>query len=157
MAIKSRAFYLGRNALKIYDFREGDSGLLAGFEKDASVTGNISGEDQTVATDTKDDGVQSKAMLFPFEGARLIASADFSGATVRFNIGVRFLDASQTLISESISDYIATGRRSHSATVPSGTVYVQWISTRNEASAADGGEWTFTRPALRTNSATYSD
>jgi len=157
MANLSRAWYLGRNALKLYDLSQGASNLLSGLSKDASVTATLSTGSQTVATDTEDDGVEFEAMLFPFEGATVIASADFSGATVRFNIGVRFLDADKDVISESLSDFIATGRRSHTATVPSTAVYIQWISTRNEASAADDGEWTFTRPALRTNSESYSD
>jgi hypothetical protein len=153
----SQAFYVGKNALRLYDTKQGSATLLSGFDLDAGVTGSVAGENQTVTSEVKDDGIASKPMFFPFEGVSLVASADFSSATVRFNIGLRFLDATQTLISESVSDYIATGRRSQTALVPAGTVYVQWITTRNEASAVDGGNWTFTRPALRTNSATYAD
>lgn len=156
MPQRKQAFYAGANALKLYDIESGNGTLLSGFSADASVTATESAGTQTVATDTQGDGVAHEPILLPFEGATVVASADFSGATVRFNIGVRFLDASQTVISESVGDFIASGRRSYEATVPEGTVYIQWISTRNEATATDDGEWSFNRPALRTNSAEFS-
>lgn len=157
MAQRKQAFYAGPNALRLYDVSQGSASLLSGFSADASVTPSVSGNVQTVATDTKDDGVEHERILFPFVGATVVASADFSGATVRFNIGVRFLDATGATISEVMNDYIASGRRSVEATVPANTVYIQWISTRNEASAADSGAWSFSRPALRTNSSAYSN
>lgn len=157
MAQRKQAFYAGANALRLFDTENGSSTLLSGFTADASVTGSVAANVQTVATDTKDDGVAHEPILFPFSGATVIASADFSAATVRFNVGVRFLDENKATLSESMSDYTQSGRRSHEAEAPSGTVYIQWISTRNEASAADDGEWSFSRPALRTNSTAYSN
>ena len=156
MAQRKQAFYAGANPMQLFDVASGDGELLSGFQADASVTASEADSVQTVATDDQGDGVAHEPILFPFDGATLVASADFSGATVRFNIGVRFLDANKATISESVDDFIASGRRSHQVTVPQGTFYVQWITTRNEATAADNGEWSFTRPALRTNSSEFS-
>jgi len=168
MAIKSQAFYLGKNALGLYDYREGDSNLLGGFDLDPGfsgsindVSGSVSGAVQTVITDNRLVGVMSKPILFPFpiinfDGHTVIASADFSAATVRFVVGVRFLDANKEHISRSTSDYIASGRRHHEAFIDLGTVYIQWFTAREDDTAADGGQWSFTRPALRINGTTFT-
>lgn len=152
---RSQAFYLGLNALRLYDVRQGDSDLLSGFEEVGTPGLSQSNGTQTVTTDTEGHGVVSHPIFFPFEGVRVIASADFSVADIRFHVGVRFLDADEQVISDSTDDFIASGRRSHTALVPSGTVYIQFLSTRQEETGASGS-WSFTRPAIRTNSVSYS-
>ena len=153
MALKQQFSYTGRNALRLYDTSEGSATLLSGFDALGTITSTVTGANQSLVVAGVDDGVASKQILFPFVGAKLIASADFSAITNRFNIGIRFLTGAGVEISRVQNDYVAGGRRSVEATVPATTVYVQWITTANEANA----EWTFTRPALRTNSASYSD
>jgi hypothetical protein len=153
---QSAAFYAGANALRLYNTDTGDDDLISGFEADAGVTASRSGAMQTVTTDTEGDGVSSLPIFFPFPAARLIAAADFSAADERFNIGVRFLNASGATISESVNDFIASGRRSHAVTLPANTAYVQFITTRNADTGASGS-WTFTRPSLRTDSPQYSN
>ena len=155
MAQRSQAFYGGKNALSLYDISQGSATLLSGFLLEGGASGSVSGANQTVTATDKDTGVKSTPFLFPFVGARVIASADFSNATVRYNVGVRFLDNAGATISEATTDYIASGRRTVEATVPANTVYIQFISTRNDATGASGA-WTFTRPALRTNSSSFA-
>lgn len=154
MALIAQTFYGGGNALSLYNFTEGADGLLHGLVADDGVVTSINGAVQTVETDTEGDGVAFEPMLFPFEGATLIASADFSAADTRFRIGVRFLDDEKDPINESVTDFIASGRRSHQAVVPQGAVYVQWITTRDDATGSPES-WSFTRPALRTTSSTF--
>lgn len=156
MALVSQEFYGGRNALALYNFKTGDSDKLYGFSLDTGVTGSVAGEVQTVTSGVQGDGIKAEEQFFPFEGAKLIASADFSNAGGRFRIGIRFLDANKATLSESYSDYIATGRRSHEVTVPANTVYVQWYSVRDEVDGTDYS-WEFTKPALRTISSTFSN
>lgn len=152
----SSAFYVGPNALSLYNFRSGADDLLYGFESDAGVTVALAGAVQQVTTSTIATGVKSKKIFFPFEGATLYASADFSDAgSDRFRIGVRFLDSTGTLISDSVTDYVATGRKGHIATVPANTVYIQWITLRH-AATGDASTWKFTRPALRTTTKSFS-
>ncbi len=153
---QSAAYYAGANALRLYNTDTGSSTLISGFEVDAGATASRSGAMQTVTTDTQGLGVASLPLFFPFPGASLIAAADFSAADERFNIGLRFLDANEDEISDSVDDFIASGRRSHQATLPANTAYVQFITTRNVATGASGS-WTFTRPSLRTTSAQYSN
>lgn len=154
--MRSQQFYVGSNALLLYDVlqEDGATGLLNGLEKDAGVTASVAGAVQTVETDTQGEGVVSKPLLYPFIGATLVASATFSNANVRFRIGVRFLDAAKELISESYSDFVASSRRHHSAAVPAGTVYVQWISTR-DAATDTLGSWELTQPALTINNTLF--
>lgn len=155
MPQRSQAFYGGRNALSLHDISQGSATLLSGFVLDGGATASVSGANQTVTATDKDTGVKSTPFLFPFAGARLIASADFSGATIRYNIGLRFLNSAGATLSEVTADYIASGRRSIEATVPDSTVYVQFISTRNDVTGASGS-WVFTRPAIRTDSTVFA-
>ena len=150
------AFYVGPNALALYNFRAGANDMLYGFEADTGVTTALADAVLQITTDTIATGVRSKPFLFPFVGAKIIASADFSEAGGdRFRIGVQFLDAAGDEISTSVSDYVQTGRKAHTATVPADTVYIKWITTRDEATGVDSS-WKFTRPALRTTANTFS-
>lgn len=153
MSKQAQFSYTGRNALRLYNTSQGDANLLSGFVALGTITSTVSGANQSLVVAGINDGVASEQMLFPFPGATLVASADFSAITNRFNIGVRFLTVTGTEISRVQNDYVSGGRRSVEAVVPANTVYVQWITTANEANA----EWTFTRPALRINSSSYSD
>ena len=158
----SSAFYVGPNALSLYNFRSGVLGtggandMLYGFEAESGVFAEMDGALLKVTTDTVAVGVKSKKIFFPFEGATLYASADFSDAGgERFRIGVRFLNSAGGTISESTSNYVQSGRKSHTATVPANTVYVQWITLKHEFTA-ESDSWTFTRPALRTTTKSFS-
>lgn len=155
MAQRSQAFYGGKNALSLYEISQGSATLLSGFELEGSATTSVTEATQTITTTNKDAGVKSKPILFPFEGARVIASADFSGATGRYYVGIRFLDATGATVSEAKNDFIASGRRSVTANVPSGAVYMQFFSTREEDTGG-ASEWSFTRPALRTDSTSFA-
>ena len=153
--IQQKGFYAGHNALALYNVLSGDGDKLYGFNFTSGASGSQSGQVQTVTTDTEGEGMESEMILFPFEGATLIASADFSEADERFRVGLRFYDANKAQITEEYSDYVQSGRRSHEAVVPVNAAYFTWITTRDAASGTQGS-WKFEQPAVKLTDSKFS-
>jgi len=131
-----QSIYGGENALGIYKVREGSTSLLNGMTAEAGVTGVCSGSTQTIVFTIAQDALLSQPILMPFAGESLNASLTASAVTGDYRVGLRFLDASQAEISDSYSTFSATGRQSHTATIPASTVYVQFYVTNDGALTA---------------------
>lgn len=151
-----RAFYGGRNAMMLYDIRSHSGGtnnqLFSGFSKEGNPDTNVSGIEKTVSG-SEDEGVVSAPIYFPFEGANIIASAQIANAPDDGAVGIRFLNATKSEISTSTSNFSTGGRRSHQATVPEGTYYIQFVALIKEST----GSFTLSLPAIKTMNTQFEE
>lgn len=127
---------------------------LNGFTLGADVAGSVSGENQyLVYRATGTDRLTSESILFPFSGVELTFSVNFVSASgaggSEFNIGIEYIDATDTVISSSTqtTDIASVGRISVSGVTPANTrsvrVYVgDWVN------ANVGDLWVISRPCL---------
>ena len=152
-----RAFYGGRNAVMLHDIRShsgaANSQLFSGFSKEGAPDTNVTGIEKTVTGDL-DEGVVSAKLYFPFEGAKLVASAQIANSPDDGAVGLRFLSHNDTILSTSTSNFTTGGRRSHEATVPSGTYYIQFIALVKESLE---GSFTLSLPAIKTMNTQFED
>lgn len=153
------AFYAGRNALSLYNVLDGADDLLYGFSELGSPTGtSLSNSTQTVTFDTgaAGNGLLGPRMLCPFVGERLYASVNVTGKTGaggQWRLGFRFLEADGTTVVDDDYDNFGstTARKSHSALVPAGAVYVRlYIANHN----TDVETLSFNGPVLSTTPVT---
>lgn len=94
---RREAVYAGGNALALYDVTNG-----AGMGADGQMSPNI---------------------FFPFPAVQITASAQVSAGTG--NIGFSFYQANGTTLISSSNSAVSVGRSAHTATIPSGTVFIR--------------------------------
>jgi hypothetical protein len=139
--------YAGDNALALYDILSGSAEVLNGFAKSGTITASVSGAVQSL-TRGADAGAAlvSQGIYFPFVGQVLTLSMFVNSANAGYSFGIRFLDASGSVIDATLESTTgATSRKSMSVVIPANTVS---ISVFFVPGATSGNTLVFQEPML---------
>jgi hypothetical protein len=143
--------FAGCNALSLYKHWEGSAQLMNGFQVvTTNGTTAWNGATQRLVLGASEElTLLSQPLLFPFPDAQITASMTSinDGLSGGFDLGFRFLEADETTeVSVSATSLSGEGRKSHTATVPATTAYIQFYV---DLSGTVGQELEISTPAIR--------
>lgn len=123
-------FWVGENGLGAYLWGDADSsGVADGWTASLFTTSFASGQQTLTADDGASENTFKRAIWFPFEGVELTYSINIDTLADDTNydtdIEITFYDASDVVIFSQSTAVSATGRKSVTATVPDGTVWIE--------------------------------
>lgn len=122
--IHENGIFAGQNLLGGYVWGDADGGGVAdGWSATGFTTTSFASGVQTLEADTTARDFQ-RAIWFPFPGEQITFSVNNdsrSGTYATEQIEIEFVDTSGSVISSQTSTFSTTGRKSVSATVPSGS------------------------------------
>jgi hypothetical protein len=146
--LKKKPVYAGGNLLALYDVLTGSNDLLNGFIKSGTITTSVSGAAQTLTRAADATAlIESRPILFPFGGETITLSMFVNSANAGYSFGFRFLDETGVEIDTSITTTTgATSRKSHTATIPTGTAFV---ISQFAPGATSTNNLVFQAPAIR--------
>lgn len=117
-------FWVGQNALGAYLWGDADSdGIADGWSASGFTTTSFATGQQTLEADTTVRTFK-RGIWFPFEGVQLTFSIDNDSRTGTYTteqIQIQFFDTSGSSISTQTTTFSSTGRKSVTATTPTGS------------------------------------
>jgi hypothetical protein len=146
--LKKKPVYSGGNLLALYDVLTGSASVLNGFSVSGTMTTSVSGAIQTLTRGADATAlIESRPIFFPFAGESITLSMFVNSANAGYTFGFRFLDETGVEIStDTTTTTGATSRKSHTATIPTGTAFVL---ARFAPGATSTNNLVFQAPAIR--------
>lgn len=147
--LKKKPVYSGGNLLALYDILSGSASVLNGFTVAGTMTTSVSGAIQTLTRGADATALlESRPIFFPFAGESITLSMFVNSANAAYTFGFKFLDenGAEIGVDASIPTTGATSRKSHTATIPTGTAFVV---ARFVPGASVGNNLVFQNPAVR--------
>lgn len=153
---KGGGIHISENLLQVYSWADADGdGVANGFTNNGFSSPVFSGGEQTI--EHPDDGSLAlysfEDLLLPFEGDELTFAIDVNSITDSghdADVRIVFYDDADTVISTQSVSFSTTGRKSVSATIPSGTIYTRVSVASEDTGGASGTSiYTLADPSLR--------